>query len=406
MAKKKAIVIGRNYGNILATARALGKAGYEVNVIKIFEKKPKWSSFLRSMRPDKYSRYVKEYTECLVGNRGEKLLEVLLGMAEKEKQVLFSVDDYAVYLVDTYKKELLNDYSIASIRDNDKSIAELMNKEEQKKLACEIHMPVLKSVLLQAENGNFEIPKEVAYPCFVKPYMSIPGTKNLMRKCATRQELDKSLEQFLKKGAFKVLVEDYIEIKEEYSILGIRTNEVVCAPCVFKAKARGHKGRKGVAITGETVDSKRFLPFIETCCNYVKALEYNGIFDIDLAEDTDGNLYFFEINFRAGASIHVFTQSGINLLAILADHLLEGTKIDTARLSAKSGVTFVSEKVLLEEYVSGDVRRSKMKAYLNHADVCFIKDKEDPKPYSYFKRYYIIAFAMRVLYKIRSKIRK
>ena len=63
---------------------------------------------------------------------------------------------------------------------------------------------------------------------------------------------------------------------------------------------------------------------------------------------------------------------------------------------------FVSEKILLEEYVRSDVDFRKVKTLMKGAEVYFIKDVDDPKPYCYFRKYYAVAAMLRVPYKIRD----
>ena len=70
------------------------------------------------------------------------------------------------------------------------------------------------------------------------------------------------------------------------------------------------------------------------------------------------------------------------------------------------GKRFVSEKVLLEEYVRRDVSIFGVFQYLSKADVFFVKDENDVRPYKYFKRYYLLAVFMKMPYWIRDCVKK
>ena len=124
--------------------------------------------------------------------------------------------------------------------------------------------------------------------------------------------------------------------------------------------------------------------------------------DIDLIETRDGSLYFVEINFRAGASMHAFTRSGINMAAMYADHMTKKKPVTCSFAMIETGKQFISEKILLEEYVRSDISRKKAKKLMDSADIHFIKDDADPKPYRHFQRYYRLSMLLRILYRMRD----
>jgi hypothetical protein len=45
---------------------------------------------------------------------------------------------------------------------------------------------------------------------------------------------------------------------------------------------------------------------------------------------------------------------------------------------------FVSEKVLIEEVADGNMSRKEAEAVIDSADIHFIRDDEDPRPYRHF----------------------
>ena len=46
-------------------ARSFGKAGYEVEILRIFQKRPKRTDLMKIMKPDAYSEYLKAYHVCV-----------------------------------------------------------------------------------------------------------------------------------------------------------------------------------------------------------------------------------------------------------------------------------------------------------------------------------------------------
>ena len=53
--KPRVIVVGQNYGSILTMVRDLGKAGYDVAVVRVFKKKPSALNILGKMAPERES---------------------------------------------------------------------------------------------------------------------------------------------------------------------------------------------------------------------------------------------------------------------------------------------------------------------------------------------------------------
>jgi hypothetical protein len=87
---------------------------------------------------------------------------------------------------------------------------------------------------------------------------------------------------------------------------------------------------------------------------------------------------------------------------MLADYYIHGKELDSEYPEVKPGISFLSEKVLLEEFARSDANISKLKNDIKTADVCFIKDEHDPQPYKYFKKYYKVAWLMRLPYRLRD----
>lgn len=405
--KKSVIVAGRNYCNILTMARALGEAGYDVEVLRLFKKAPSRMNLLAKMEPDAQSQYVKGFYRCYVNDQPKRVIRQLHKLAdEKFQKLIMPVDDYTACIIDEAYQELKEFYLIPSVGDKEGEISRLMDKNEQKRLAAKYDLPMLSSVVIKSENGYFEIPEEVQYPCFIKPNISMNSTKSKMAKCNSREELKATLQKYSQKEDFEMLVETYANIKAEYSLLGVSVREKTIAPCVFKVLEGGHKERTGVTIIGEAVDASRFQKIISKCCQFINSLEYSGLFDVDLLETTDGKIYFIELNFRAGASTHLFTKTGVNLAQIYADYMMTGKTIQDVSATQSVGKKFVSEKVLLEEYVRNDISIFKARRFMSEADVCFIKDEADLQPFKYFKRYYLIAICFKFPYWIRDMKKK
>lgn len=397
------IVAGRNYCNILTMVRALGEAGYEVDVVRIYKNIPRKINILAQMEPEAHSMYVKGFYRCVVNNNPENVLKQLIELADKnELKLIMPVDDYTACIVDRGYHELSKYFIVPNIAKKSGEIIRLMDKNMQKGLAACFDIPMLSSVVVKSKNGDFNLPETIKYPCYIKPNISINSTKAKMVKCCNRDELKEILFKYAKKEDFEMLVEEFVDIKSEYSLLGLSTPDSIIAPALFKVLEGGHRERKGVSIAGEVVDNEPFEKIIEKCCSYVKSLNYTGLFDIDLIEASDGRIYFIELNFRAGASMHLFTKLGINLPGVFSDCLLKSCSVSEVSTKTSIGKRFVSEKVLLEEYVRNDVKLQKVCKLFKEADVRFIQDEKDKQPYRYFCKFYFIVLLMKPFYWIRD----
>lgn len=403
--KLQIIVIGRNYCNILAMTKAFGLLGYKVDIIRVFKVKPNPFNVLRKMKPEAYSKYVKRYHQCVADNDLKKIVNFLVEMADlKSKRILIPVDDYTVYAIDKNFDQLSEYYEIPNIDKTAGKIVSLMDKNQQKNLAKNFDIPMLHSNLIKSENEKFKVPLDISYPCYIKPNISMKSTKAKMRKCNDREELIKTLKEYAKTENFEILIEDFADIKAEYSIMGFSAEGKTIIPGIFRTIEGGHKERKGIAMTGETISSSRFDYITNRCIRFIDSLHYTGIFDIDLIETNDGYIFFIEVNFRAGSSMHIFTESGVNLPGMYLDYLMKGIVTDEECSAREEGKKFINEKVLVEEYVRNDVNLYKAINAKRNIDVCFIKDKQDIRPYRYFKRFYCAIFLFRILYQIRDRV--
>jgi carbamoylphosphate synthase large subunit len=342
---------------------------------------------------------VSNFKACFSGDELEKYL---IETADKNnKAIIFPVDDYAVLEIDIRLNKLNESYIVPNINSKQGQIAILMDKQRQKELAKNHGLPLLKSCVIKSHSNENEFLSEIEFPCFVKPNISQGGNKSQMRLCCNADELKGALKKYCE---LDVLCEEYADIKDEYSILGASTQNGVIAPAVLKVTRGGTRSRKGVAVTGELLEPSVLGDIIQKAKEYVKSLNYTGLFDIDLIQTKDGRIYFIELNFRAGASAQALTAQGVNLAKNLADSLIFNKPLNDDKLKA-TGQSFVSEKLLIEEYARGDINLTQVKKYMSASDIYFIKDENDKVAYRHFKKYYIPATLMRIIYKFADKIK-
>ncbi|MDD6603621.1 MAG: ATP-grasp domain-containing protein, partial [Eubacteriales bacterium] len=314
--RPRVLVAGRNYCSNLTMARSLGEAGYEVEVLRIFQTKPSRDDKLRQkLRPDAYSRYIKAYHEIVTRRKNWRTKRKLINIADPDrKMLLIPADDLVAYIVDRYYDELKEYYIMPNVNDTEGEIGRLMEKETQKQLARQAGLPVLNSCVISADHGVVEhIPDTVTYPCFVKPNVSKNSAKSQMARCDDERSLRKALRKASRHKYVEMLVEDYVEIDKEYSILGVSTKEGAIGPGYFVAEKGGQEEHRGVAVMGRTLSTDDNQQLIDDIVRFIGTLGYDGLFDVDLIKTAEGKMYFVELNMRFGASGYAFTKSGVNL---------------------------------------------------------------------------------------------
>jgi len=400
---RRALVVGRSYLFNLCLARSLGAAGYAVEVLRIFKTPPRRFNPMSSLKPDAYSKYVSAYHTCIIGEDENRVVEKLLELARPEqKTLLVTGDDLFTSIVDENLEHLSRFYHISHAGHRPGGLNRLMDKQLQKSLAREAGLPVAACWEVTLEKGQFSLPEGISYPCFVKPKVSRHGQKRTMRRCDNVQQLEACLRRI---GSGTVLVEDFLDIKREYSVLGISTREGVIGPGFFGAKQGCHEDRKGVALVGEVLDPGTYGTLVEKILAFVGSLGFEGLFDVDLIETMDGKWYFVELNLRFGGSGHAITVSGVNLPGMYADYVTQGKTIDLDCRVAP-GRTFLNEKNLIEEYMKGYLTLQETRRLWKAADICFIRDEADPAPYRHFRKFWPVAFGLRFLYRLKKAMGK
>ena len=382
----RVMVIGKNFSSNLCMARSLGMAGYDVEVFRIVPRK-KQKDPSASLIPDAYSKYVKAFYTC--PQLSGKIAARLKSLADsKGRMLLIPTEDVAAYIIDEHLDELREFYYVPEARDIQGEIIRLMGKSYQKELALQAGLPSPKSWLIRIEGGKYTIPDGVVCPCFMKPDVSRRTSKKRMRRCDTREELNAALKEIAEDSDLDILVEEYCETEKELSLLGLRYQDICLCPGLFEAVDEGHGARRGVAVSGRSIPCSEIDGLMDGVRRFMELTGYNGLFDIDFIKTTEGRIVFIELNLRYGASGFVLTESGVNLPGILADRIVRNKPVDPSVEVNRTGVTFVSEKALVEEYQDGTMTREAIHDIIQSTNIHFIKNSDDPKPYRHFAKAY------------------
>lgn len=368
------IVLGWNYSTSLGVVRALGMAGYTVDLYFI-------AKAVGNSRITASSKYLRRVTEH-IGRDDDAIIAELENIYSNEisQCLLIPTDDYTSSLLDRYHKRLSSKFLTPFAGEGeDGTITRLMDKSLQTEIASSFGLRIIryKKVFLP-ENGEIQIPDGVEFPSFVKPLVSLDGRKTEMRRIDCETELLDHLEMMRSHWSDRmVIVQDFIDIDEEYSISGLCLDKTVILPALLKRLYVG-KHERGVTIVGKLVPLEDNISFANQIRDFLKSLHYTGLFCIDLVRSKD-SIYFSEINLRSAGSLYGFVKAGANLPSVLVKHLLR-LPWDEKETQVSFGKTFFYDKVGWEDLILGLCTRKDFNNYLKTSDYTFMKDDEDPKP--------------------------
>ena len=378
----KVIVIGHGFSSRLGMIRTFGKMGCEVIVVVVC----KQGKRARRVKPiDCYSKYVSRVLYSDKNGR-EGLVDLLLSECADpdQKPVLIPDSDFAASAIDLNLERLKDYFLFPNINLQEGRVVYWMNKLNQKSLAEELGMNVAKGVVIHIENGEYDLPSDIHYPCFPKPLASAYGGKRGMRRCNEERELRAVLDGWGVKDV-DVLVEEFIPISKEYAVVGFANQKQVIIPAVIHLSQKGEGGHVGVAKIGELLPLEGFEAIIARFEEFVKKVGLIGLFDIDYYE-ADGVFYFGEMNMRYGASGYALFKNRINLPGLLLNEL-KGCAVDPLPAQAFFGHSeFMNERVCIDDWFSGKNTLIQLHRELKNCERGFIFDPDDQEPYRQMKK--------------------
>lgn len=294
-----AIVFGNDHTNTVGLVQSVGKAGFRC-IALIFGNK---TGFVKSSKFVDKVITGKDPQECI-----DKLLrEPLVG--EGKLPILAGSDNCALHL--EKNADLLKEHYVFEHTTGELSIAEILDKKLQVKLAIEAGFNVPQSI--EFSDASTLPVKEMPFapPYIFKPLVSLEGCKGDITICRSLDALNKNLAKTLKHT--RVLVQQYIERDYEISILGCGlSNGETLIPAVENKLTLYPKyvGLECLAnmqpLTDKNID--------QSIRNLIKCIGYVGLFSVEMMHcKTDGKFYFTEINPRNDGAESFVTQYGANL---------------------------------------------------------------------------------------------
>lgn len=365
------IVLGLNYTARLGVVRALGSIGCDIIDVSTLKNSGSID------RIDMASRYVSKYHIC-GSNDEELLLSTIRRYRNKNRDVfLFPTDDYPASVIDKHLDELSKDFFVPNIAMKQGAIVKIMDKSKQKELAKQCGFDVAESWIIEKKDDSYIIPRDIIYPCFVKPLESYSSfMKGLMTKANDESELKNALNAYSNKGYdLPLLVEQFIEIDHEYVLDGVSMSGHSIHPVIIEKDLIYH----GVTASGRLLKTTSLPDVGKKIKLFFETLQFTGLYDVELFESR-GKIYFNELNVRIGACGYAFIKTVANYPQILMDYLKNG-RITSITDDGYNSKTFASEKPCMQLLRTNTISLSTYYKTLNRSDFRFLKQKSDMKPY-------------------------
>lgn len=366
------VVLGQNYSTSLGLIQAAGEAGYGIGVVHC-------AAYPVKHRPlETRSKYVLDY--MIVPNRSDEqqVLSMLISRfsSKNRKVVLLPADDFSAGLLDRNLLELEKYFALPNSRHSAGGIIRCMDKGIQSTMAVAAGLSTAKWWQIVLDYGKAPIiPDDVIYPCITKPLISIGSHKTYIRRCDNRDSLETFLKEIVRDRPCTILVEEYIDIEEEYTVPILAIGEEVFIPAFLKKKRTGEGVHKGVTIVGTVISSGHFPQVVDSMKRMVRQAGLQGIFDIELLQN--GNtVYFNELNLRNGAAGYSLTRAGINFPAMWINYC-QRHQLPKSKLHFKEGLTFINDKALIENYGAGYMSWIDYRRLIHYADFRFLFDSGD-----------------------------
>lgn len=375
--KQRVVIIGHGYTSRLGVIRAIAEIGCDISVIVMTNKKFIGRGLDRRRPIDCYSKYVSKVYYCYKKD-AQGLIQLLLDecVDYEKKAVIIPDSDFSASVIDKNQNRLNQFFLFPHINHSEGEVTKWMDKRIQKELAHSLGLNVPSSFVVNVINGQYELPTSIHYPCFAKPLITLYGDK-YMKRCCNEEELRVVIEHLGNQRDNRVLVEDFMVIEDEYALNGFSDGTNVVIPGIIHF-LRSSKSHFGLAMQGEIMPVDGFEVFIAKLKEFVRKIGYVGAFDIDFYR-SDGTLYFGEINLRIGGSGYAVTKMGVNLPAMMVQHLA-GLGICDREDTISRKAVFANERMCLDDWYQGYLSTKEYHQILNSSDICFVKDSEDCAP--------------------------
>lgn len=355
------IVMAIEHYNPLSMIRSLGKRGIYPIYIAI-KGKGKIASSSRYVSEVHYVETIEEAYELLISQYGN----------EEKAPFILCTDDKTISYLDKHYSDLKDRFIFFNAND-DLRINAYMDKFRILELAKKHGLKTLDTRCV--EKGV--IPQDLEYPIITKSISPVEGGwKSDVHICQNQEEL---IEAYKTIKSEQVLLQKYIDKKNEYTIEGFSINH-------------GEDAYFSVSISYNYLITGYYSPYFtvsnanreyENSCllKMFKEIGFEGIFEVEFLLDQDDTLYFTEINFRNSPWSYPSSLLGKPVPELWMRAMLTGT-IEHDYAQVPENYTGMIEPIDYAKRVeSGMISEAQWLYDFKKTNVTFYYDPDDPEPY-------------------------
>ena len=349
----KVIVMAVEHYNTLGLIRSLGEAGVEPIYIAIKGK----------ARVASTSKYISRYH--YVDNEEQAYSTLIENYRdENNRAFVLCIDDKTVSYMDERYEELKNYFYFFNAGAKGQ-VNKYMDKLNILEAAEQCGLRTLRAY--RCKNG--ELPGVIKYPVITKAISPVVGGwKSDVHICNSEVEL---LEAYKKIQAPEVLVQEYIEKKNEYCkemLITIASTYNYLLPNYYSPYM--------------TVQNMDNIDLNKKLNELMKLIGFEGIYEIEFLIDQDDTLYFGEINFRNSTWSYASTVAGMNMPALWIESTMEGNIPENAYVKIDNPFTAMVEPIDYGKRVdTGKITFAEWLADFKDAKCLYYYSKDDRAPF-------------------------
>lgn len=363
--KHLCIVMAIEHYNPLGQIRSLGEAGVQPVYIAI-KGRAKIASSSKYISKCHYVDNVEDGYKVLLEQYGQE--------AEKTglKPYLFCSDDKTIGYLDQHYDELKDKFIFFNAGAQDR-VNYYMDKNNILELAKKHGLNVLEARVCK----NGEIPEGLGYPVITKSISpNVGGWKSDVNICHSEEEL---VEAYKNIEAPTVLVQKYIEKKNEYCMEGFAAN-------------KGKDVLIAIVNTYNYLLPDYYSPYMtvkQMDNEYIrKALEgmfaeigFEGVYEVEFLIDQDGTYYFGEINFRNSTWSYAATKAGMPLPVLWAETQENGYLREDAKKEFEDFTAMVEPIDYAKRVKTGKIDQAEWLKDFKEAKCGYYYSAEDMEPW-------------------------
>lgn len=337
--KNNVLVIGANHHNTLGVIRMLGINGIFSNVIIINDNKYSYVT---------KSKFVNK--AIIINEDEQKLLEEILKFSNINSNILLiPTSDFAASVIDKNFNLLSKNFILPSIMNKEGYIDYYMDKNIQTELYDKFNIPHAKSKIISLKNIE---PQNIKYPIIIKPYKSVLGQKNDICVAKDANEMSEYKNNLINLKYEKVLMQEFLNYDQEYTLMGISYEGNVICPGAVK-KIRRYPKSTGSVSYGIIIPYEDINLDLQPIFNLLNKIKYNGLFDIEIFK-CDNSYYINEINFRNSGNTFALMYGNVNLIWVYYNLVMKTNIKSNTRLDKEYFICdeFLEKKQLKDNNIS------------------------------------------------------